>query len=39
MFIWQNLQMAILFVAASKVIEKLIKLLGKKSEVTIKWFA
>ena len=38
MLILPILQIAILFAAAGKEIEKLINLIGKKSEVAIKWF-
>ena len=38
MLIWPTLQVAILLAATSKEIEKLINLIVKESEVTIKWF-
>ena len=36
MLIWPTLQVTILLAATSKDIEKLINLIGKKSEVTVK---
>ena len=38
MLIWPTLQVTILLAATSKDIEKLINLIVKKSEVTVKWF-
>ena len=38
MLIWPTLQVAILLADTSKEIEKLINLIVKESEVTIKWF-